>query len=39
MEEVSDEGGAMKQLIKEEVEKCEDASLLDLIYKILICAS
>lgn len=36
MEEVSDEGGAMKQLIMEEVDKCADLSLLDLIYKLLI---
>lgn len=37
MEDVSDEGGALKQLIVEAVEKCKDLNLLDLIYKILVC--
>ena len=37
MEEESNEGGALKQLVIEEVEKCADLNLLDLIYKILVC--
>lgn len=36
MEDVSDEGMALKQIIAEEVNKCTDPILLDLIYKILI---
>ena len=36
MEDVSDEVGALKQLIIEVVEKCKDLNLLDLIYKLLI---
>lgn len=36
MEEDSNEGIAMKQLVIEEVEKCADLNLLDLIYKILV---
>ena len=36
MEDVSDEGCALKQLIIEVVEKCKDLNLLDLIYKLLI---
>jgi hypothetical protein len=39
MDDASDEGGAMKQLVIEEVEKCADLNLLDLIYKILVCGT
>lgn len=36
MEEAGGEGEALRSMIMEAVEKCTDASLLDLVYKLLI---
>lgn len=36
MKDADDEAETLRQLIQEEVEKCTDVNLLDLIYKLLI---
>lgn len=36
MEDDGGEGEALRQLIAEEVKKCTDIDLLDLVYKLLI---
>lgn len=36
MKDADDEAETLRQLIQEEVEKCADVNLLDLIYKLLI---
>lgn len=36
MGDADGEGEALRELIKEEVEKCTDTELLDLIYKLLV---
>lgn len=30
---------ALREMVKSEVEQCTDASLLDLVYKILVCSA
>ena len=36
MENISIEAATLRQIIAGEVEKCEDVSLLDLVYKLLV---
>lgn len=37
MDDTSCEGGALREMIVESVARCTDLSLLDLVYKILVC--
>lgn len=39
MEDDDGEGKVLKQAITGEVERCTDADLLDLIYKLLVCGT
>ena len=36
MDDASPEAETLRQMIKEEVERCTDLDLLDLIYKLLV---
>lgn len=36
MTDFGSEGGALREMVVEAVKQCTDASLLDLIYKILV---
>lgn len=33
------DGEALRQIVKEEIDKCTDTGLLDLIYKLLVCSA
>lgn len=37
--EESTEGEALRQMVKDEIDKCTDTGLLDLIYKLLMCSA
>lgn len=39
MEDSDGDGVPLRQLVIEAVEKCTDTSLLDLIYKVLVCSA
>ena len=32
------DGEALRQMVKDEIDKCTDTSLIDLIYKLLVCS-
>lgn len=39
MEDATVEGATLKQFIMEEVNKCNDVDLLDLVYKLLVASA
>lgn len=39
MEDSDSDGVPLRHLIIEAVEKCTDTSLLDLVYKVLVCSA
>lgn len=39
MKDSDSDGVPLRQLIMEAVEKCTDTSLLDLVYKVLVCSA